>query len=318
MVGSGQQMHGTSPSTPTTAGGKVMQFVQSSNMLDLLGLVVLLVVAVATDGGKPRQAFVVKQFLNDNNSYPYHKDTVPSWTVPVRPHARPGGGATPRHANGPWPAPGAVAGCMRTGWDLPAMAGNATHPPSEPAWPRPIIASPPRCPRRLTCTCACMYAQVFSILGPLLCFAAYKWLAKRSHYEVYRLSVNFLFACLLTGAITNSLKLGVGRLRPNFAVRCWPSGNQTFLPAAPNLDVGIIGGAVCDASVPQSIQNEIRKSWPSGHSSWSAAGLGYFSLFLLGQLHVWAGAGWGWRVVLSLAPTFGAIAVGVTRIIDYW
>lgn len=56
----------------------------------------------------------------------------------------------------------------------------------------------------------------------------------------------------------------------------------------------------------------------SGHTSLSAAGLGFLTYWLLGQTRAYTGNGHAWRLVLALLPSFGAVAVGITRIDDYW
>lgn len=94
---------------------------------------------------------------------------------------------------------------------------------------------------------------------------------------------------------------------------------------------------------------------PAGHSALSASGLGFVTLFLLGQLRTFAlpaptssqptgsasgtmlangqagtpspsptsggrrrRLGRGWQLLIALLPSFGAVAVGVTRVMDYW
>lgn len=40
----------------------------------------------------------------------------------------------------------------------------------------------------------------------------------------FRTTYALLFAIFLTAAITNCLKVAIGRPRPNFVFRCWPDG----------------------------------------------------------------------------------------------
>ncbi len=57
---------------------------------------------------------------------------------------------------------------------------------------------------------------------------------------------------------------------------------------------------------------------PTGHSSWSAAGLGFTTYFLLGQLQAFTGSGQVWKFFIAVLPGLGAVAVACTRVIDYW
>ncbi|EFJ45722.1 hypothetical protein VOLCADRAFT_82105 [Volvox carteri f. nagariensis] len=157
---------------------------------------------------------------------------------------------------------------------------------------------------------------VYALVGPLVLMLVARFVQQRPWRELARLWAALCLAFFLTGAITNCLKLPVGRLRPNFVRTCWPNGTRVFTRED---EWG--GYAVCDPSVPTSDLEEIRKSWPSGHSSLSAAGLGFTSLYLLGQLRPFSRGtclGRLWRLLVALLPSFGAVAVGVTRVLDYW
>lgn len=111
----------------------------------------------------------------------------------------------------------------------------------------------------------------------------------------------------LAGALYGALLLvclaknAIGRLRPDFLARCAVDKHGACTGDADT----ITGG---------------RKSFPSGHSALSFAGLGFLSLALfarvaplptprLGQL---------WKVVLPLLPWIVALEVALSRIQDYW
>ncbi len=50
----------------------------------------------------------------------------------------------------------------------------------------------------------------------------------------------------------------------------------------------------------------------------SASGLGFLSFYLIGQTRAYSGGGHTWRIVVSLIPSAAAIAIGVSRVTDYW
>ncbi|MEW5302647.1 MAG: hypothetical protein WDW36_005410 [Sanguina aurantia] len=154
---------------------------------------------------------------------------------------------------------------------------------------------------------------IFAGLGPILAILAWKAVDKRlSHHDMHRVLLAFLLTVAVTAAVTNAVKVPIGRPRPNFVQRCWPDGVQVWESK------DTLGGypkCTCD----EEMSRQIRKSFPSGHSSWSASGLGFLSLLLLGQARPFAGGVFsGWRLVLPLLPAVGAVAVGITRVTDCW
>lgn len=108
----------------------------------------------------------------------------------------------------------------------------------------------------------------------------------------------------LAGSITNIIKLGVGRPRPDFLARCFPDGN-------------IDDSMVCKGKPEDIIEGY--KSFPSGHSALCFSCLAYLSLYIAGKLHVFnpSGRGSAWRVMCFLFPLLWATMIAVSRTADY-
>ncbi|CAG9127914.1 unnamed protein product [Plutella xylostella] len=100
---------------------------------------------------------------------------------------------------------------------------------------------------------------------------------------------------------TEALKLSVGRPRPDFLYRCFPDGR----PAAHVPP----GRARSEA--------EGRKSFPSGHSSFSFCSLGFVSLYVCGRLGAGGRAGRGARLAAGAGPLALAAALGASRWVDH-
>lgn len=153
-----------------------------------------------------------------------------------------------------------------------------------------------------------------AFLIPVAVFWAQTAHRGRPRADVGHLVLSLGIAMLMTGAVTNCLKLAFSRPRPNFVAACWPSDATPVLGGKWANSFG--GLPQCSAPFKQ--YNEHIKSFPSGHSSMSAAGLGFLTWYLLGQLKTYSGGGFAWRVVLSFLPALVAIAIGITRVTDYW
>lgn len=102
---------------------------------------------------------------------------------------------------------------------------------------------------------------ILAFIPAFLVFASQKLFGKINWRDFYRISMGLAIAVLLTGAITNCLKVPVGRLRPNFVFRCWPDGKIKFDPAT---ETEFGGFAICNTEAK--IENEHRKSFPSGEA----------------------------------------------------
>ena len=130
-----------------------------------------------------------------------------------------------------------------------------------------------------------------------------------------------IIALLLTSLLTDIVKNTVGRPRPDLLARCVP--DPKIKPTGPLATI-----AVCTQQDHHTLHDGWR-SFPSGHSSFSFAGLGYLSLFLAGQLRIFAHShnaknaaekvvrGDLLRALTCLAPLLGAALIAISRCQDY-
>ncbi|KAJ5534404.1 hypothetical protein N7527_000658 [Penicillium freii] len=120
--------------------------------------------------------------------------------------------------------------------------------------------------------------------------------------------LGLLLAQGLAFVITQALKTACGKPRPDLIDRCQPRANST------DLFPGLSNSTICTGD-PALLTDGFR-SWPSGHSSSSFAGLVYISLWLGGKLHIMDNRGEAWKALLVMVPLLAASLVAVSRIMD--
>ncbi|KAL4779783.1 phosphatidic acid phosphatase type 2/haloperoxidase [Aspergillus varians] len=139
----------------------------------------------------------------------------------------------------------------------------------------------------------------------LLIWAA---MLRPSPHKVQVTILGFLTAIMLTSLLTDIIKNAVGRPRPDLVSRC--------LPRKGTPESTLVLWTVCTQSNGHILQEGWR-SFPSGHSSFSFAGLGYLSLFFSGQMHVFRPRTDLCRCLLVLVPVLCALMVAISRLEDY-
>ncbi|KQK02600.1 putative lipid phosphate phosphatase 3, chloroplastic [Brachypodium distachyon] len=147
---------------------------------------------------------------------------------------------------------------------------------------------------------------IISILCPVVMFISL-YVARRDVYDLHHATLGVLFAVLLTGALTDAIKNAVGRPRPDFFWRCFPDGMQLYDQ--------VTGGVICHGE--KSFLKDGHRSFPSGHTSWSFAGLGFLSLYLSGKIKAFDRKGHVAKLCIVILPLLLASLVGISRIDDY-
>lgn len=142
----------------------------------------------------------------------------------------------------------------------------------------------------------------------LLLLIASLILPNRSVHKTHVVLLGLCLSLLTTSFLTDIFKNAIGRPRPDLIARCKPD------PSTPHNTLVTID--VCTQADGHLLQDGWR-SYPSGHSSFAFAGLGWLSLFLASQTHCLRPRASHITVLLCLAPLVGAAMIAISRLEDY-
>ncbi|XP_020536804.1 lipid phosphate phosphatase 2 isoform X2 [Jatropha curcas] len=147
---------------------------------------------------------------------------------------------------------------------------------------------------------------MYAILLPMVIFLVV-YFRRRDIYDLHHAILGLLYSVLVTAVITDSIKNAVGRPRPDFFWRCFPDGKDVY---------DQLGNVICHGD--KNVIKEGHKSFPSGHTSWSFAGLSFLSLYLSGKIKVFDRRGHVAKLCIIFFPLLVACLVGISRVDDYW
>lgn len=162
---------------------------------------------------------------------------------------------------------------------------------------RPFLPTDPRISLSLKENTLSDAAAIGLATGVPLAIFGLSQLWVRSGHDFHHAALGLFESLGLTFFLTQTLKVTVGRLRPDFLARCQPDDSLQCRGEGSAIRTG-------------------RRSFPSGHTSISFAGGVFLSLYLWGKLKPLEGGAF-WKTALVLLPLSGAALVGVSRVLDH-
>jgi diacylglycerol diphosphate phosphatase/phosphatidate phosphatase len=152
---------------------------------------------------------------------------------------------------------------------------------------------------------------VLAIVAPFVIIAIVSLVFKRSWLDFHSGLLGLALSLSMTIMVTNLIKVTVGRPRPDMFDRC------QLPPGIQDPYLGLLNYTVCTADHNSYNFKDGFKSFPSGHASFSFAGLGYLSFYLAGKMRIFDEGGYTYKSFIFCFPFVGALLVAISRLWDY-
>ncbi|KAG1160078.1 hypothetical protein G6F37_004313 [Rhizopus arrhizus] len=134
---------------------------------------------------------------------------------------------------------------------------------------------------------------------------------KRNWYDFHAGVLGLCLGLSMTIMLTDVIKVTAGRPRPDMLSRCKPPTDTQDPP------LGLSTVDICTTDIHSHLMIDGFKSFPSGHSSFSFAGLGYLSFYIAGKLRLFDQMGHTYKGFCTIFPFLGAMLVAISRTEDY-
>ncbi|KAG2236337.1 hypothetical protein INT48_001401, partial [Thamnidium elegans] len=134
---------------------------------------------------------------------------------------------------------------------------------------------------------------------------------KRSLHDFHSGVLGLCLGLAMTIMLTDVIKVTAGRPRPDMLSRCQPPADSV------DPVFGLSSVAICTTDINSHIMIDGFKSFPSGHSSFSFAGLMYLAFYIAGKMKMFDQKGHTYKGFLFAFPIIGALLVAISRTEDY-
>ncbi|KAI9494470.1 phosphatidic acid phosphatase type 2/haloperoxidase [Zychaea mexicana] len=149
------------------------------------------------------------------------------------------------------------------------------------------------------------------LIGPIVFIGLVAFCLQGGIHDFHSGVLGLCLALSMTIMLTDIIKITSGRPRPDFISRCQPSSDAVDPP------MGLSNYTVCTTPIDSYVMKDGYKSFPSGHSSFSFAGLGYLAFYIGGKMHMFDERGHTYKCFLFAFPGLGALLVAISRTRDY-
>ncbi|KAK4507017.1 hypothetical protein PRZ48_000751 [Zasmidium cellare] len=153
-----------------------------------------------------------------------------------------------------------------------------------------------------------VWLMLYAAVIPIVVLIIWAIALRPSIHATHVTFLGLVIAVITTSFLTDLFKDAIGRPRPDLLARCKPESGT------PKNEMVTID--VCTETNHHTLHDGWR-SYPSGHSSFAFAGLGWVALLLASQTHVLRPRANMTVVLLCLVPLLGAALIAISRLEDY-
>ncbi|KAG1451232.1 hypothetical protein G6F46_010300 [Rhizopus delemar] len=152
---------------------------------------------------------------------------------------------------------------------------------------------------------------VIALVVPMVIIGVISLYFRSSWVDFHSGLLGLGLALSMTIMMTDVIKIGVGRPRPDMLDRCQPP------EGIENPPLHLLNYTICTSDHFTYKFKDGFKSFPSGHSSFSFAGLGYLAFYLAGKMRLFDKQGHTYKSFIFSFPWIGALLIAVSRVHDY-
>ncbi|CAO3656669.1 unnamed protein product [Mucor hiemalis] len=134
---------------------------------------------------------------------------------------------------------------------------------------------------------------------------------KRSIHDFHSGVLGLCLGLAMTIMLTDVIKVTAGRPRPDMLSRCQPPAD------AVDPRFGLTSVSICTTDINSHMMIDGFKSFPSGHSSFSFAGLMFLAFYIAGKMKMFDEKGHTYKGFIFAFPIIGALLVAISRTEDY-
>ncbi|KAG4096405.1 acid phosphatase/Vanadium-dependent haloperoxidase [Neocallimastix lanati (nom. inval.)] len=163
----------------------------------------------------------------------------------------------------------------------------------------------------------------FGLVSSFIVITGFQYYKKDLTYNYHQAIIGIALSMSISTLFAHFVKMFVGRYRPDFISVCdvdFDKVQEQYNSYNISSDIGFGPRHLFNTTICKNTKENLyeeRRSFPSGHSSFSFSVMSYLSLYIAGQIHLLDKKAYMWKYFAVSIPYFFAVFVAVSRVFDY-